>query len=198
MKTTLITFILIGGIAFVILSCTNKTKEKKDKNVEELNTQPKKVDLNNNPYQELRSKAFNVTPKELGITLPKDETKVFGVVMDWEMNGATASTIAFQTGDASLYLSSGGGVIGGVTNLSVKSAAENFVKKADSLFEKSTKAENNALPETNSVYFYFLTNNGIYVAREKMENLENNSSEWISLFEQGNRVLTELRKSSEK
>ena len=68
MKTTLITFILIGGIAFVILSCTNKTKEKKDKNVEELNTQPKKVDLNNNPYQELRSKAFNVTPKELGIT----------------------------------------------------------------------------------------------------------------------------------
>lgn len=196
MKITLIAFIIIGGIAFFIASCTNKSKVKANENVD-VNTQPKKTDPNNNPFQELRNKAFNVTAKELGITLPENETKVYGIVMDWEMGGATASTVAFQTGDASLYLSSGGGVIGGGTHQNVKIEAENFVKMADSLFEKSTKTETNSLPETNSVNFYLLTNKGVYVAREKMENFENNSSEWISLFEQGNRVLTELRKISE-
>jgi hypothetical protein len=198
MKITLLAFVLIGGIAFFILSCTNKPKEKANENVGELNTQPKKIDSNNNPFQELRNKAFNVTAKELGIILSENETKVYGIVMDWEMGGATASTVAFQTGDASLYLSSGGGVIGGGTHQNVKIAAKNFVKMADSFFEKSTKTENNTLPEANSVNFYLLTNKGVYVAREKMENFENNSSEWISLFEQGNRVLTELRNISDK
>jgi len=31
-----------------------------------------------------------------------------------------------------------------------------------------------------------------------MKNFENNSSSWLKLFEEGNNVLTELRKTSDK
>jgi len=48
------------------------------------------------------------------------------------------------------------------------------------------------------VKFYLLTNNGVYVGQEQMKNFENNSSTWSKLFEEGNIVLTELRKTSEK
>ena len=199
MKIVLLILIFIGGIVFVTSSCTNKSNEKLTQNIgKKKNSENEKINSKENPFVELRNKAFKVKPEELGIVLSNEETKVFGIIMDWEMGGATASTISYQTGDASLYLSSGGGVIGGGTHPNVKIEAENFVRMAQSYLEKTLKTENNKLPETNNVNFYLLTNKGLYVGIEKIENFENNSSEWLQLFEQGNRVLSELRKISEK
>jgi hypothetical protein len=118
--------------------------------------------------------------------------------MDWEMGGATASTVAYQTGDASLYLSSGGGVIGGGQHQNVNSASKQFVSLAQTFLDKTTKTETTPLPATDEVKFYLLTNQGIFVGKETMKNFENNSSAWLKLFEEGNNVLTELRKTSEK
>ncbi len=118
--------------------------------------------------------------------------------MDWEMGGATATTVSYSTGDASLYLSSGGGVIGGGQHPNVNTAAKEFVKLGASYLSKTTKIETPNLPNKNEVLFYLLTNKGIYSATEKIENLENNSSEFMLLFEEGNKVLTELRLVSEK
>ena len=118
--------------------------------------------------------------------------------MDWEMGGATASTVTYQTGDASLYLSSGGGVIGGGQHKNVNSAVKSFVNLAQSYLDKTIKTELTPLPNTDEMKFYLLTNKGIFVGQEHMKNFENNSSPWLKLFEEGNRVLTELRKTSEK
>ncbi len=37
--------------------------------------------------------------------LDKNKTIVYGAVMDWDIGGAVATVVAFQTGDASLYIS---------------------------------------------------------------------------------------------
>lgn len=172
-------------------------KKVRSKKTDDIDSQDQIDEQKENPFTELREKAFHITPKELGLTVSNEETKVFGIVMDWEMDGATATTISFITGDASLYLSSGGGVIGGGTNQNVKIAAEKFVELAQSFLSKAKKTESNKLPETNNVNFYLLTNKGTYVGIENIENFDNNSSEWLPLFEQGNRVLSELRNISE-
>ena len=124
-------------------------------------------------------------------------TVVYGVIMDWEMGGAIATIISYQTGDASLYLSSGGGVIGGGQHQNVNSAAKQFISVAQTFLEKTIKTETTPLPSTDEVKFYFLTNKGVFVGQETIINFENNSSPWLKLFEEGNNVLTEIRKTGE-
>jgi len=48
-------------------------------------------------------------------------------------------------------------------------------------------------PAKDCVKFYFLTNNVIFYAQYRMENIENGSSEWLKLFKEATKVLTEQR-----
>lgn len=149
-----------------------------------------------NTYDSLRDAALHVSPEQLGLNLPDDQTVVYGVVFDWEMGIATATTVAYQTGDASLYISSGAGVIGGGQHQKVSTAAKQFVQLAQDSLPQTEKTTSTDLPGTDEVKFYLLTNKGIFAGREQMINFENGSSSWISLFTAGNQVLTTLRETS--
>lgn len=188
--------ILVTGFAFYLTSCSNKSDAKQTSQQTQDTTKGQKVDPNNNPYLDLRNMALNATPEQLAIELPKDKTKIYGVVMDWDLGEGTATLVAFMTGDASLYLSSGGGVIGGLGHENVNIAVKNFISKSETHINKTTKTETTPLPEKNEVKFYFLTNNGKLVGQENMANFENNTSEWLPLFEEGNNLITEIRKST--
>ncbi|SMC60709.1 hypothetical protein SAMN04488101_101660 [Pedobacter nyackensis] len=191
--------ILASGLLFNIASCRNKSSANdKQLTTDQSPSKPEVHQTKENTFEGLRNMAFTATPKQLGLSLPTDKTIVYGIIMDWGMDGETASTVAYQTGDASMYLSSGGGVIGGGQHQNVNSAAKQFVSLAQTFLGKTTKTETTPLPSTNEVKFYLLTNNGIYAGEEQMKNFENNSSTWLKLFEEGNTVLTELRKTSEK
>jgi hypothetical protein len=201
MKTTYIIIIIIlaGGLVLGLMGYRNKLSVSNDKqSSNNFNSVGKNThQLKDNPYEELRNKALKVSPKDLGLSL-NENTVVYGVVMDWEMGGAIATTVTYQTGDASLYLSSGGGVIGGGGHKNVNNAAKRFVNLAQTFINVALRTETTPLPEKNSVKFYLLTNKGIYVGQETMNNFENSSSVWLKLFEEGNNVLSELRVISEK
>lgn len=202
MKMTyiIIGIILTGGLVFYLTSCGNKSTANDKQAVADQDTTKPKVHQTKeeNAFEGLRNMAFSATPEQLKLSLPNDETVVYGVIMDWGMDGATATTVSYQTGDASMYLSSGGGIIGGGQHQNVNSAAKQFVSLAKAYLDKATKTETTDLPITDQVKFYFLTNNGIFVGQDNMKNIENNSSEWLKLFEEGNKVLTELRMTTEK
>ena len=189
--------LIIGGFVFYLTSCNNKSKA--DGQVEQQaqdTTQRKKVDPKDNPYNGLRDMAFGITAEQIGIQLPADQTKIYGVIMDWDLGEGTATLVSFLSGDASLYLSSGGGVIGGSGHENVKQAAKAFIDKAEKYLRKTTKTETTPLPDKDGVRFYFLTNKGKFVGQEHMKNFENNSSEWLDLFEEGNKFITEIRVST--
>jgi hypothetical protein len=188
--------ILVAGLVFYLTSCNSKSDAKQTSLQPQDTTTRQKADPNNNPYFDMRNMALSATTEQLGIKLPKDETKIYGVVMDWDLGEGTATLVAFLTGDASLYLSSGGGIIGGAGHENVKVAVNNFIIKSETYISKTTKTEMTPLPEKNGVKFYFLTNNGKFVAQENMDNFENNISEWLPLFEEGNNLITEIRKST--
>ena len=194
----IIGIIFLSCIAFFFTSCQKKPTESKELATTKDTIKPKVHNTKENIYEEMRNMAFKVKPEELGLSLSKDKTEVYGIVMDWEMGGGIATTVAYETGDASLYLSSGGAVIGGGQHQNVNSEAKKFLVLAQTFLDKTIEAETTELPKSNEVIFYFLTNNGVRSGKEKMENFENNSSKWLKLFEEGNNVLTELRKVSGK
>lgn len=197
MTYIIIAIIIVVALIFFFASRTKTTGANDIQQTISEDTTPAAQQPKENPYEGLRNMAFSVTPEQLELSLPADQAVVYGVIMDWEMGGATATTVAYQTGDASLYVSTGGGVIGGVQHQNVSSAAKQFVQAAQSYLDKTTKTPSPALPAADEVKFYLLTNDGIFVGQEQMKNFENNSSEWLRLFDEGNKVLTELRQTME-
>jgi hypothetical protein len=187
-------YLIIGGILcgilFVIYSCNRKNVESKEIDNK---TNQKKVDPKNNPYSDMRNMAFGVTEKELGIELKKDKTQIYGIIMDWSIDNGTATLISFISGDASLYLSSGGGMIGGVTHENVSNASKNFIQLSEKYLIKAKNVEITNLPNKNEIVFYFLTNKGKFEIKENMNNIENGKSEILELFEEANKVISELR-----
>ncbi|HMG88798.1 MAG TPA: hypothetical protein VK589_02025 [Chryseolinea sp.] len=197
MKMTYLIIGLVLAVGFAFYLTNRKLVEVNKVTTENDSTNVRVRQSKENAYEELRNMAFSLTPDQLKLELPVDQTTVFGVIMDWEMEGATATTVAYLTGDASLYLSTGGAVIGGGQHENVKIASKQCVSIAQTYLAKSTKTDKQSLPTKNQVNFYFLTNKGLFVAQEKIENFENNSSSWLGLFEEGNKVLSELRLTSE-
>ncbi|MFZ1528251.1 MAG: hypothetical protein WAT19_05860, partial [Ferruginibacter sp.] len=195
----IIGLILSVGIVFYLTSCENKQNSKQGDNYVSKSSDTVKVHtVPDNRFLDLRNMALNVTPEQLQLSLPTDQTKVFGVVMDWDLGDGTMTLITYQTGDASMYLSSGGGVIGGGQHESVSKASKEFVSMAQNYLAKSSKADTTTLPEKDCFKFYFLTNKGKFVAQENIGNIENKTSKWLSLFENANNVITELRLTTEK
>jgi hypothetical protein len=191
--------ILLTGIIFPLTACGQKPSVNENQtSVNQDTITQKTIQTKTNTFEGLRNVALNVTPEQLGLKLSTDKTVVFGVIMDWDMEGTTVTTVSYQTGDASMYLSSGGGVIGGGTHKNVNRAAKTFVNTAQTYLSKAVRTETTKVPENNFVYFYLLTNKGVYKGQDEMKNFENNSSKWRLLFESGNKVITELRLTKEK
>lgn len=198
--TYIVTAIILAGGLFLYLRSYGNTPtiNKVQTTALQDTIKPKLVQTKENKFEKLRNMCFSVTPEQLQLLLPTNSTIVYGVIMDWAMDGATATIVSYTTGDASMYLSSGGGIIGGIRYEQVNKAAKQFVNVAQQYINKASKTENTDQPLTNQVKFYLLTNKGKFVAQDNMKNFENNSSEWQKLFEEGNKVLTELRKTTKR
>ncbi len=186
MRIIYLIILLCGSI--YLISCQNNQDKKND------NSKPN-YELEEKHYNDLRNKALNMTPKQIGITLPSDTTKIYGVVMDWNVGENTATLVTFLPGDASLYLSTGGGITGGASSENVKTSVQNFINKAEKYIDKAQETKDTPLPKKDSIKFYFLTNKGKFTSEESMKNFQNKSSEWFDLFEEANKVITELRMS---
>lgn len=193
--TYLLTVLLItGGLIFNLTSCkSKKSSTPADSQSAQTKDTAKSYTLSDNHYQDLRNMALAVTPEQLQLSIPEDQTKVFGVVMDWDLAEGVATFISFETGDASMYLSSGGGMIGGSGHEKVSTAAKSYVSEAQKYLANATKIESTPSPDKDCVRFYFLTNKGRFSVQEKLKNLENKSSRWLPLFEEANKVISELR-----
>lgn len=157
-----------------------------------------KVDPKNNPYNDLRNMALGTTSGQIGLQLSNDKKEIYGVVMDWDVGEGTATLVSFLTGDASLYLSSGGGFIGAGGHKNVIKATTDFIKKAECYLDKAYLTETTPLPDKNGLTFYILTNKGKFKATEQMQNIESENSQWFSLFVEANKLITEIRIVSEK
>jgi hypothetical protein len=156
-----------------------------------------KTKIANNPYHGLRTQAINTTLDQLQLKLDLDKD-VYGIIMDWNMGNAIVTVISFQTGDASVYMSTGQAFIGGYAHETIIKAAKQFVNAGEEFFPKAIKTEKTAPTNEKKVNFYLLTKSGRYYIEDDFSKIKNNTSDLVGLFEAANQVITEYRLMTEK
>ena len=147
-------------------------------------------------YLKLRQLAFKTTPANLGITSALDSQEPFGIIMDLSLPKGNATIVAFISGDASFYTSTGGGVIGGIGHENVRNAARKFVIASVKYVDKMIKTVAYPLPELGKVKFYILTPKYIFTYEADERDLHKN--ELSPLYAQGHHMLTELLAATQK
>ena len=191
------TYIIILGLVvaggFIYYLTTRKKSKTTDNGAIQRTIQQK-----DNPYMGLRGQIFNSNPEQIGVTSTIDE-KAYAVVMDVSLGpDGTMTLISIIDGNASIYLSSGGGVIGGVAHDAVRKAAIDFVNVGEKYISKMDPADSFPLPKIDNARFYVLTNKGKYSIEDQMEKIENGNSVLGSFFYAGDKVITELRLTTER
>ena len=199
MAYLLIGLVIIGGVIFYFTSCKSKQSNSNTDNLQVKEKDSVKTQTStDNPYNGLRELALSATPKQVGITASEHPDAIYGVIMDWDFGNGMATLVSFQDGTTSMYLSSGGGIIGGGGHDNVKNEVAKFISLAQTYLDKATKTDTTPLPDKGCVKFYLLTSKGKFVAQEKISDIENETSKWFPFFEEGNKVITELRSTTEK
>ena len=156
-----------------------------------------KITVDSNPYMTYRKLAFSVKPTDLQLNLQSDQTVVYGVIMDWDVGKTIVTVVAYNTGDASVYLKSGQMFIGGFAHKSINDAAKEFVNSAQSFLKNTEIASDDSFPDRECIKFYFKTNIGTFVHQESDQAINNVNNEWTKLFSKGNQVITEYRMMTE-
>ncbi len=144
-------------------------------------------------YEGLRNLAVNVTPAQLKLTIPGDETLVYGVVMDCDPGTAVVTLSAYITGAANIYFSTGGGKTGGGKNPAVGEAAVELVTAAQMYIGRAVRVTTTDPCDKGCVRFYLLTNKGKYAAQEQLLHIEDGTSAWLVLFKKGNELVNLMR-----
>jgi hypothetical protein len=117
-----------------------------------------------NPYLGLREQALHFSREKVGIPAPTNKADAWGVLMDWGVQSGTATVVAMADGSASIYLSSGGGSIGGIGKEPIREAAKRAVAAAVQAKSSAHPTATYPLPHTGEVFFYFLTDDGVFTA----------------------------------
>jgi hypothetical protein len=154
-------------------------------------------------YASLRDRALQTKIDDLGIrvSLAADAPMpfVYGVVMDVEVDGGTATLVAFITGDASLYLSNGGGRIGGIADPHVIEAARNLIEAARHADLAGTTATTAFPgPGPGQVHFFLLTSDGVHLLAAPVALLDSGGHALSPLFGTGDEVFTQFRLIDER
>lgn len=143
--------------------------------------------------KELRDRALAFKRTDLDNVPTAGPHGVYGVLMEIGMEKATITLAAYTTGDASLYYSSGGGMIGGIGHETVKKAAIKFNEKAEEYVSRFNKTNEFPLAKEGQTIFYVLTDDGIYTTEAVTHDLGNQGHPLFPLFYAGQNVITEYR-----
>jgi hypothetical protein len=144
-------------------------------------------------YLRLRRLAHETKPANVGVTDVTDEmdaTVPFGILMDISLPQGNATIVAFISGDASFYTSTGGGVIGGIGHEKVRNAARSFVIGTAKFLDKMEVTTAYPLPEPGKVRFYVLTPVSVYTYEANEVDLRKN--DFTPLYAAGHQLLNAL------
>ncbi len=184
MISVYVALLLVPLAAIILINIRKQSAKRKDDSVNPKGT----------IYERERNIALNITPLLLKLNIPEDETLVYGVVMDMDMGEGFMSLACYITGAANLHFSSGSGIRGGGKNPAVGEAGVEFVTSAQEFLELTHNAVHIPAPRKGYIQFTLLTNKGKFTVVEPMAQVADNSSAWLSLFEKGSLVISEMHK----
>lgn len=144
------------------------------------------------PYAGLRSMALGTTAEALKLD-GVGPGECYGVVMDTGYERAVVTLACFLTGDASLYFSNGGGIIGSGQHASVAAAAKQFIQMAAKFVPQMQVTAESPTPAVGMTFFYALTPRARYSFGAPEIDFGNKRSILFPLFYAGQDVVTAIR-----
>ncbi len=131
-------------------------------------SKPNKVDV----YQGLRLQILQGSREKFSLTPAASRNEPWGVVMDWGMARGSATVTALSDGSASVYLSSGGGSIGGgQTHVSIRKAAQNAVSISAPMQPTMRTTAKYPLPTQDQLIFYVLADGGVFTESASLKDV---------------------------
>jgi hypothetical protein len=114
--------------------------------------------------------------------------------MDWGIEKGSATVVAIADGTASVYLSSGGGFIGGgQSHESIRVAAKRTVELAVEVQPLMRSTTTYPLAQRGQANFYVLTDAGVFTATASEDDLRRHSSPFYKLGDSAQVIITEYR-----
>jgi hypothetical protein len=145
-------------------------------------------------YMGLRNLALQGSREKLNLAPTSSPTEPWEAIMDWGVPHATATIVAFSDGHASIYLSNGGGYLGGAeSHESVRSAAKKMVAAAIECQSQTHATSDYPLPQQGEVFFYLLTDAGIFTASALQKDLSTHRHPLSRLGDAAQKVINEYR-----
>ncbi len=151
----------------------------------------------NNPYPRLRALALHAKRSQGSMTTPSSPTEPWGVVMDWVVSAATATIVAFSDGSASVYFSTGGGLLGGQAYESIRRVAHQAVAVAAEFQPQMQLTTDFSLPQRGIVVFYLLTDSGVFTSSAFESALKTHSHALSKLGDAMQAIITAYRLTPE-
>ena len=145
-------------------------------------------------YLGLRNLMLQGSRAKFGISPGLKPTQPYGVLMDWGIPAGSATVVAIADGTASVYLSSGGGFLGGgQSHESIRAAAKRTVEIADEVQPLMQSTAAYPLPQRGQVTFYILTDAGVFTASASDDELRSHRSPFYKLGDSAQTIITEYR-----
>jgi hypothetical protein len=145
-------------------------------------------------YRSLRDQALAFKPGDLELQ-GADGSGAYGVVMDVGQVEAIVTVTSFTSGDASIYVSTGGGMLGGVAHETVRTAAGAFVDEAEKRRRNMSLVTEFPLPKMGWARVYVLTPQGVFGALVRTLPVEAN---FEALMQAGERVMKAIEDAMPK
>ena len=144
-------------------------------------------------YQGLRNMILHGSRARFNLPPAKTPTEPWGVVMDWGVTNGTATVSALSDGSASIYLSGGGGYLGGQGKEPIRNAALAAVAVAAEFGSLMKITTEYSLPISGEVIFYVLTDSGTLTTSAREEDLRNQAHPLLKLGNAMQNIITQYR-----
>lgn len=144
-------------------------------------------------YLALREVAFSTRPEDVEVQAVAGREQAYGVIVEYQTDDALVTSVAFSTGDASYYRSTGGGKIGGRREPLVADAARALVALAQVQLNDLPLVKAYPTPEPGHVRVYVLTTAGLRGAEEDRAQIADSRDRLAALYAGGRKVVSQFQ-----
>jgi hypothetical protein len=140
----------------------------------------------------LRRQALDTPPFDASAS----DDEPYGLITEFLQGETMVTMTAFATGDASMYFSTGGGIIGLVGKPEVAALASSTVEAIQPLVSRLERSDASDPPGPGDYCFYVLTPGGRRVCRLNASGTAGRDSPEVKLVGLGGALLTKIRENA--
>jgi hypothetical protein len=146
-----------------------------------------------NVMQGLRMQALSLKAEGIGLNRAKFPKDVWGILLETGYETGAFSLVVLGDGTASLYFSTGGGIIGAGQHDAVRTACANLLAGANQFVSAASPTTTFPLPAAGRVTFYFLSYSGVLSYSAQEIELGEGRDKLSALFHAGHEVIARMR-----